>query len=201
MKNNIRDKRLFIFDAGNVTIKGIDFATELCSVYGIDLDEFWRDYEHYEFPMYEGLVTEDMYLRHLEKKFKVVFNGNPIKEYFHPEMNEEMITIIDKLRKKGYRVVMGSNTINDHTEVMINMGVTDHFDALYLSDRMGLSKPDHQFFEYILKHEGVSAEDAFFTDDRIDYIEGATKVGIDTLHYTGDDKSEKLKSTYSFLFD
>ena len=201
MRDNIQDKRLFIFDAGGVTIKNIDFSKELCSTYGIDYTEFWDDYSKYEFPMFEGVVTEEMYLKHLERKFNIKITGNPIKEYFRPTINEEMRDIIKRLKDRGYRVVLGSNTIADHTDVMTKMGALDLFDELYCSDRMGLSKPGRFFFEYILEHEGVKAEDAFFTDDRLDYIEGAIQVGIDTLHYNGDDRSAKLRDTFSFLYN
>ena len=201
MKNNIADKRLFIFDAGGVTIENIDFSKELCSTYGIDYNEFWDDYSKYEFPMFEGVVTEEMYLRHLENKFNIRIDGNPIREYFRPTINEEIRDIIKRLKDRGYRVVLGSNTIEDHTEVMTEMGALNLFDELYCSDRMGLSKPGRFFFEYILNKEGVTAEETFFTDDRLDYIEGAIKCGIDTLHYTGDDKSRKLRDTFSFLYN
>ena len=200
MRDNIEAKRLFIFDAGGVTIKNIDFSKELCSTYGLDIDEFWDDYSKYEFPMFEGVVTEEMYLGHLERKFNIKIEGNPIKEYFRPTINEEIRDIVKRLKDRGYRVVLGSNTIADHTAVMTEMGALDLFDELYCSDRMGLSKPGRFFFEYILQYEGVKAEDAFFTDDRKDYIEGALKCGIDTLHYNGEDKSKKLRDTFSFLF-
>lgn len=200
MNRSIGDRKLFIFDAGNVTIRNIDFTVELCSTYGLDHDEFLRDYAKYEFPMFEGVVTSDMYLRHLEKRFGISIEGNPIREFFRPEPNGEMLDVIDRLRSRGYRVVMGSNTIEDHTSVMREIGVTRHFDRLYLSDHMHLSKPDRAFFEYILEKEGIPAGETFFTDDRDDYIRGAESAGIATLHYAGEEKSSRLHSTYSFLF-
>jgi len=53
-----------------------------------------------------------------------------------------------------------------------------HFDRCYLSQRMGLAKPDVRFFDYILHTEGVEASRALFIDDTKANIEGAEKAGM-----------------------
>lgn len=201
MNNDPRNKKLFIFDAGNVSITNISFLDETCSKYGLDIDEIRRDYRNYEFPFYDGFVTEEEYMKHLECKYKVSFRENVVKAFFRPRINWKVIDTVDALRRHGYRTVLGSNTIKDHTSVMLDeMGLRNHYDHCYCSQEMHLSKPDREFFDYILEHEGVEGKDTFFVDDNSDYLVGATKAGIDTFHYYGPDKDERLDKTFGFLY-
>ena len=52
-------------------------------------------------------------------------------------------------------------------------------------------KPNAAFYEPLISRSGFAPEEIFFTDDRIDNIEGAKAVGIQAFHFTG---AEKLKS-------
>lgn len=201
MSNDLEKKKLFIFDAGNVSITNIQFMDKISSYTGICMQELENDYLKYEFPFYDGYVSEEEYLRHLEVKYKVRFEENLVRTGFHPVLNMPVISLVDRLREKGYRVVLGSNTIALHVQVMWEIGMMQHYQAHYLSNEIHLSKPDREFFDYILEKEGVKGEDAFFMDDRADYLEGAVKAGITTFHYAGDDKDERLEKTFSFLED
>ena len=65
-----------------------------------------------------------------------------------------------------------------------------HLDHLYLSHEMGIAKPDVEFFDYILREEGVRPENTVFVDDKIDNINAATSIGIKTLLYNDNNRKE-----------
>ena len=49
-------------------------------------------------------------------------------------------------------------------------GYYDLFDAVYASNKMGVSKPHQDFYRYILMSEGVKPEDTVFIDDSEEYV-------------------------------
>nr|MBP6316118.1 HAD family phosphatase [Chitinophagaceae bacterium] len=56
------------------------------------------------------------------------------------------------------------------------------FDKIYLSHRVGMRKPSPEIFEKILIENNLQAAETLFIDDSIQHIEGAQKVGIQTIH-------------------
>ncbi|MBL7767159.1 MAG: HAD family phosphatase [Chitinophagaceae bacterium] len=65
------------------------------------------------------------------------------------------------------------------------------FDKIYLSHRIGLRKPDPAVFQLILDNHGLAANETLFIDDSQQHIESAAKLGIQTIHMTGDMTIEK----------
>jgi len=49
---------------------------------------------------------------------------------------------------------------------------------------MGLAKPDPAFYAYILRAEGIPAQDIFFTDDTIENVNAAANAGFNAFQYT-----------------
>ena len=102
--------------------------------------------------------------------------------YFHPQLQTRTAELITELRKK-HRVVCGTNTIQSHWENHMERGDYALFDQTYASNKIGEAKPDPHFFEVILEAEGYKAEDAFFTDDKIENCRAAASLGISTVHF------------------
>lgn len=116
--------------------------------------------------------------------------------YFHPVLNEGTVKIINKLKKK-HRVVCGTNTIQSHWENHMERGDYAFFHQTYASNKIGEEKPDENFFKVILEAEGVLPENAFFTDDRIENVEAAKKVGINAVLF---ESAEKLNKEWKKYF-
>jgi HAD superfamily hydrolase (TIGR01509 family) len=55
------------------------------------------------------------------------------------------------------------------------------FDRVYYSHRIGMRKPDAEVFEMILNENGFAAEHTLFIDDSPQHVEGAKKLGIQTI--------------------
>jgi putative hydrolase of the HAD superfamily len=103
-------------------------------------------------------------------------------KFFHPKMNEPIVQIVQQLKATGMRVTVGTNVIDAHYNIHKKLGQYDIFDKVYASHLMGIAKPDKTFYAYILKAEGIKAQDAFFTDDTIENVNAAANAGINAFH-------------------
>jgi len=99
----------------------------------------------------------------------------------------EVIAIMHKLREQGHRVVILSNTNRLHTTFWPEEypEVKAAADKIYLSQEMGMRKPEARIYQAVLQAEGFSAADAVFFDDNVDNIEGANQAGITSILVTG----------------
>ena len=102
-------------------------------------------------------------------------------------LRPEVIEIMRKLREQGHRVVVLSNTNRLHTEFWPDEypQIRAVADRIYLSQDMGMRKPEARIYQRVLQEEGVSAEDAVFFDDNADNIAGANRLGITSILVTG----------------
>ncbi|MBZ4673886.1 MAG: HAD-superfamily hydrolase, subfamily variant 3 [Spirochaeta sp.] len=190
---------LFLFDMGNVVVDNISMLGKISRLLGIGKQAFIADYLHYDFPLMEGVVSEEQYWQHITHVFGIPVQGNPFADVFKPVFNDPVVSLIQSLRSEGKRVVCASNTILSHWEILGEMGALALFDKAYASHEMGLSKPSLQFYKAILDAEGVSVEQVFFIDDRKDNIQNSRSLGIASLLYadlpTGT-KDERLSRVF-----
>ncbi|WP_410377033.1 glucose-1-phosphatase [Enterobacter sp. CPE_E423] len=99
----------------------------------------------------------------------------------------EVTNIMYKLREQGHRVVVLSNTNRLHTTFWPEEypEVKAAADKIYLSQEMGMRKPEARIYQAVLQAEGFTAADAVFFDDNADNIEGANQLGITSILVTG----------------
>lgn len=92
------------------------------------------------------------------------------------------------LRGKSYRLILLSNTnpfmmswalSNDFDGGKASL--RDYFDALYLSFRLGVMKPDERFFQAVIDNEGIEPEESLFVDDGQRNIEAGKHLGFNTM--------------------
>lgn len=62
--------------------------------------------------------------------------------------------------------------------------ISPYFIKDYYSHQMGMRKPDAEIFEFVLKEQGLKAEETLFIDDSPQHIRTAEALGIQTLYLT-----------------
>lgn len=191
--------KLFIFDMGEVILLEVRTLMQIAQYVGTDYHDIRRDYGFYDRALMDGYMDPDDYYRHLEDKYSCRIDEDLFRKFFHPHVNTYMLSVIDKLRKKGHRCVIGSNTFRPHWECIASFPEKpmDHFDELYASHLIHMSKPESSFWRIICEKEGFSYADTLFIDDRIENTEAAAALGIDTLLYAGEDKDERAEVFFS----
>ncbi|SER42664.1 HAD family hydrolase [Pedobacter rhizosphaerae] len=104
--------------------------------------------------------------------------------------------------KDKYRTFLLSNNNEIHYNWIIDYLKTtfkinnydDYFEKAYFSQHMKLRKPNTNIFEQVLKDNQLDPAETLFIDDSPQHIEGAKKVGLNTLLMT-----EKPAQLESFL--
>jgi HAD superfamily hydrolase (TIGR01509 family) len=99
------------------------------------------------------------------------------------------LQILQQLRIH-YDLLLLSNTNEIHETAFNKILMDNHgipslgvfFDKVYLSHRIGMRKPNAEVFQMILDENGLKASDTLFIDDTLEYVEGAKKLGIQTIH-------------------
>ena len=185
---------LYIFDLGNVIVD-LDFNRVLGA---------WSDFSRVplatlkqSFAMGEtfhqherGEISDEEFAERLCHEMDVPLSYEQFSHGWQAvfvAIRPDVIAIMHKLREQGHRVVVLSNTNRLHTtfwpdEYPEIRAVADH---IYLSQEMGMRKPEARIYQSVLESEGFSAEDTVFFDDNAENIAGAERLGITSIQVTG----------------
>lgn len=104
------------------------------------------------------------------------------------ELPQRNLDILVKLKGKGYRLILLSNT----NPFIMNWGLSDnfdgvghslnyYFDSLYLSYKNKMMKPDVNFFNKMLFAEKIQPHETLFVDDGPRNVAVASELGIHTF--------------------
>lgn len=185
------DRKLFVFDVGGVVVFHPSVLDGFCKRYGLDIAKVSADWAYYSKPFMDGFCGPEIMYRMFEHKYNLDLSDDDVMmTYYHPVANLPMIDIINELKASGHRVVSGSNTYEGHWEFCKAMDSRPLacFDKLYASHEIHYTKPDEEFYQYIMKEEGFRPEDSFFTDDSAVNLQTASRLGMTTFRYTGNNE-------------
>lgn len=125
------------------------------------------------------------------KEISCIVYDNWVNNLTPVEGMPELIKDIHKNGKKLYLLSNISTGFKDsyHNVEWINE-LFNYFDGLVFSGEIGLTKPNKDIFEYLLRKYNLNREESLFIDDTLINIEGAKNVGING--YLFDGSAEKL---------
>ncbi|MHA1002682.1 glucose-1-phosphatase [Leclercia pneumoniae] len=185
---------LYIFDLGNVIVD-IDFNRVLgawSDLSRVPLATLKQNFTMGEsFHQHErGEISDELFAEKLCHEMELPLSYEQFSlgwQAVFVAIRPDVIDIMHKLREQGHRVVILSNTNRLHTtfwpdEYPEVKAAADH---IYLSQEMGMRKPEARIYQAVLQAEGFTASDAVFFDDNADNIEGASQCGITSILVTG----------------
>lgn len=123
--------------------------------------------------------------------------------YCH-ELPQRNLDALRRLRKEGYRLVLLSNT-NPYMMSWVlspdfdgqGHSLEDYMDACYCSYKLGVMKPDTEFFHQVLLSEKTAPSEMLFVDDGPRNVAVASQMGIRTFcPENGADWTQKI---YDYL--
>ncbi|GHT64938.1 hypothetical protein FACS1894110_05650 [Spirochaetia bacterium] len=182
--------KLCIFDMGGVMIRDFHIAPRLFLFLGFTQGSFAEIDPLLGEAMAahgRGEITEDEFWRkYTEISGRAIppHEGSLLGKFFTPRMDEPTVAVVRELKKRGMRVVAGTNVIDAHYEAHQRLKQYDIFDKVYASHLMGIAKPDPAFYTHILEAEGLGPKEAFFTDDVKENADAAAKLGLAAFTYT-----------------
>ncbi|MEQ9716434.1 MAG: HAD family phosphatase [Candidatus Asgardarchaeum sp.] len=190
--------KAIIFDCGGVlhTSNGKFISRDISKTFHISEIQFHRTC-HKLIPLLStGKISEKIFW----KKFILDSGSNskiPSKSPWEKEYlarfkkNKDVLNIAKKLKNNGYKIAVLSNTISAHAKINKNRGLYNCFHYLFLSYKIGLSKPDPKMYFFALNKLHTKAQEVLFIDDKIENIKAAKKIGFDTILFTN---GKKLKT-------
>ncbi|MET4080381.1 FMN phosphatase YigB (HAD superfamily) [Pedobacter sp. UYP30] len=104
---------------------------------------------------------------------------------------EENHRVLLKMGEK-YRTFLLSNSnvihydwIMDYIKKEFHLeNYDEYFEKVYFSQQLKLRKPNREIFEYVLKENNLLPAETLFIDDSPQHLEGAKKLGLQTLLMT-----------------
>lgn len=180
-----------IFDLGNVLVSFSHekMFAQIAAVTGLSSEEVRellvdnRIGIQYE----RGLLTSEEIFAIFQEKAPHSFQLPDLLEaastIFDPR--PEMEALVEILKKKGYRLIIVTNTSEPHFNTLSETApFLKHFDHIILSYKVGLVKPEQAIFEYTLKQAGAHPSECLFIDDLVENVHAAERLGIRGHHFT-----------------
>lgn len=177
--------KLFIFDMGGVvTTNASEARGRPAAALGVTQEEMDNATGDLFDQLTVGKISVKEFWKTVGDRLGKKIDTDYFHLFFHPVLNEGTKKVILALRKKGFRVVCGTNTIESHYLNHITRGDYAFFDQTYASQMMGVKKPDPLFWKMILDAEKCAPSDAFFTDDLEANVQAAAALGIHAVQFS-----------------
>jgi putative hydrolase of the HAD superfamily len=98
------------------------------------------------------------------------------------EIYPEVPAVLAELRSRGLRLGVVSNWDPRLPDLLEQLGIARHFDAVVYSSEVGVEKPDARIFRNAVMRLGASPEDVLHVGDgRVEDAEGAVAAGLQAL--------------------
>ncbi len=195
-----------IFDFGGVIIDideqltidefaRLGFA-DTSKVSGKEFFELIRKFE-------KGIFTPDIFRNKLRDFLDISATDQEIDDAWNAllfDIPAERLEIIEQL-KKNYNIFLLSNSNEIHydlyvRDLQLRFGYNefaDLFHQAYFSFDLHLRKPELDIYEFVIYQEDLKPEETLFIDDRIENIESASKLGMQTYHLI---KPERIRDIF-----
>lgn len=106
-------------------------------------------------------------------------------EIFFFSSKNRSVYHIANLLKKHYRIALLSNTnILHYGHIKNSFPIFNVFEKLFLSFEIGAAKPDKIIYSKVIEVLGVLPENIFYTDDRSELVDSASRLGIKSFVFT-----------------
>lgn len=104
------------------------------------------------------------------------------------ELYPEMQEIVERLHRAGYTVSLFSNTMDIHAKSNELKGFYKIFDHVFLSNEIGMRKPDIEKYKYVLQQLNAKPKKCIFIDDKLKNLVPARQLGIIVLQFESIEK-------------
>jgi putative hydrolase of the HAD superfamily len=194
--------RALILDYGEVLSRPQrpDCLQQMATRSGTDLERFsaayWRHRRDYD----AGLAASRYWHRVLDSLGTAADAGlvdaliaDDVRSW--TDYREEVWELARAFRTAGGRTGFLSNGVPEIVSHLRRTRALDAaFDAVVVSCEVGCMKPGPEIFRLCLERLGVAPEEGLFVDDRLENVEAARRLGLQALHFAGDDALARLRA-------
>jgi putative hydrolase of the HAD superfamily len=185
-----------IFDLGGV-ILNIDYQATYKAFEALGVKDFTSLYSQFKgsrlFDDLEtGRVTNEEFLAEMLKHAPEGTTTEQIMAAWNAMLMDfplRRLQILQQLRQH-YNLYLLSNTNGIHMDAFNKIlaesrgipSLGTFFDRTYYSHLIGYRKPEKESYQLVLDENELKPEETLFIDDTLPNIEGATAVGVQTIH-------------------
>jgi putative hydrolase of the HAD superfamily len=135
-----------------------------------------------------GQLPQREFERTMGRILGVADNGLLAKALADLRPRPEIIDLTRRARAEGVRVAALSNSWGTgEYDPYAGWGLDEMFDAVVISDQVGLRKPDPEIYKLTASKIGRSPGECLFVDDTKHNLPAAAGLGMGTLFFTGAD--------------
>lgn len=183
--------KTLLFDMGNVLVffSHDRMCRQIADVVGCTPGTMRRQLfdSELQWEFERGRITEDAFHQKLESMFHRAISFDALRrataDIFEP--NTEILPLLDRLKSRGLRLVLMSNTCITHYDwVRSRYDLLDSFDDVTLSFEAGAIKPEDAIYEDALQRIGCAPQECFYTDDIPTYVEKGRSFGLHAEVFT-----------------
>jgi putative hydrolase of the HAD superfamily len=192
-----------ILDFGEVLVhpQSADAVARMARLVNLSAEEFQKRYWSHRVAYDSGLPAMDYWRRVLQGLDPTPDDLDPIvadliaADYdswtvYRPDV----WTIARTFKAAGGRTAILSNGVPEIMgRLRTERSLAEFFDVIVVSYEVGCAKPDPAIYRICLERLNVAAEAALFVDDRVENLDAAGALGIQTLHFTGDSSVDELR--------
>ena len=150
---------------------------------------FKMDYHYQQHEI--GKINSAEYFDHVRKTLLLSATDSEIAEGWNAIFGTEISECLDAIDSIRNTIpVYGYTNTNRAHQIYWEQQfprIHNTFEKVFISNEIGLRKPDAEAFEYVLEQIGIQAEALLFFDDTAENIEGAKQLGIQTALVTDPD--------------
>ena len=134
-----------------------------------------------------GRVREEEYWPVLARKVGKPEHVLNVKEeiFARYRLRPWVFDIVHRMRERGILVCLLSDQSHWLDELDDRLGFFRHFDRVFNSYHMGVTKKDPRVFDLVLERLGTAPSQVLFIDDHLPHVERARCKGLNVIHFGG----------------
>lgn len=148
------------------------------------------------FRLERGEISEDEFLERLSDGLEAILGHRPHLHHFRHmffdalDPNEQMLALMRELKDEGLKMALLTNNVREWEPLWRSMLPVDEiFEEVVDSAYVGCRKPEARIYELTLERIGMPAESCLFIDDIHTNVEGAEAVGMNAIHFRGNEQA------------
>lgn len=180
----------------------------LARIYNQPIEKAIKIYGKYKNDYFIGKLGTNALIQSLNHDFNSNKSTDEVKNLwlkYYSELakaNQQVLDLIRKVRQ-FCKVYLFSNTTEMSNIHNSKTGLYEYFDGLFLSYRLGLKKPDIEFYKKIIVDLQLNPEEVLFIDDDQGNLAPAKELGMETILFDvlTDDPTELFKEVQAKFGD
>lgn len=173
---------LYAFEK-TIRVSGYPYSKAVYNLYDTYNNELWNALEQGKMDI--GVLKIERF-RYLIEKLNLVYNPKEMSKLYEKHLGEvayEMknaYEVCSSLNKKYTLAIITNGILAVQKNRMAQCRLTPLMKEIFISEEVGISKPDAGIFEYALSKMGVTKEEALMVGDSLTSdMQGSIGVGMD----------------------